>query len=42
MLYLMGSLKRNDSHHLLLGVDMEGKVWKTISLPFGRRFGTIG
>ncbi|XP_020164708.1 F-box protein At5g49610-like [Aegilops tauschii subsp. strangulata] len=41
MLYLMGSLKRNGGH-LLLGVDMEGKVWKTISLPFGRRFGTIG
>ncbi|XBI77591.1 hypothetical protein VPH35_070659 [Triticum aestivum] len=42
MLYLMGSLERNDGHHLLLGVDMEGKVWKTISLPYGRRFGTIG
>ncbi|EMS57653.1 hypothetical protein TRIUR3_05925 [Triticum urartu] len=42
MLYLMGSLERNDGHHMLLGVDMEGKVWKTISLPYGRRFGTIG
>ncbi|KAF7105532.1 hypothetical protein CFC21_106330 [Triticum aestivum] len=42
MLYLMGSLERNDGQHLLLGVDMEGKVWKTISLPYGRRFGTIG
>ncbi|KAM3205957.1 hypothetical protein ACQJBY_061569 [Aegilops geniculata] len=42
MLYLMGSLKRNDGQHLLLGVDMEGKVWKTICLPYGRRFGTIG
>ncbi|XBI77579.1 hypothetical protein VPH35_070647 [Triticum aestivum] len=41
MLYLMGCLKRNGGH-LLLGVDMEGKVWKTISLPFGRRFGAIG
>ena len=42
MLYLMGNLERNDGHYLLLVVDMEGKVWKTISLPYGRRFGTIG
>ncbi|VAI00263.1 unnamed protein product [Triticum turgidum subsp. durum] len=42
MLYLMGSLERNHCHHLLLGVDMEGKVWRTISLPYGGRFGAIG
>ncbi|KAM3405869.1 hypothetical protein ACQJBY_000101 [Aegilops geniculata] len=27
---------------LLVAVDMEGKVWKTISMPRGRYYGTLG
>ncbi|XP_037423765.1 uncharacterized protein LOC119288232 [Triticum dicoccoides] len=31
-----------NNESVLVGVDMQGKVWKTIYMPCGRRFGTIG
>ncbi|VAH99607.1 unnamed protein product [Triticum turgidum subsp. durum] len=41
MMYTVGSL--NDKHeYVLLGVDMEGKVWKTIRMPNGPGIGAIG
>ncbi|XP_020196388.2 putative F-box protein At1g50870 [Aegilops tauschii subsp. strangulata] len=44
MMYLIGTLGATGIKKdcVLLGVDMEGKVWKTISVPYPRRFGTIG
>ncbi|XP_048543543.1 putative F-box protein At1g47730 [Triticum urartu] len=41
VLYVMGNLNYIDDY-VLLGVDMEGKAWKTITVPYGRGFGTIG
>ncbi|KAM3196686.1 hypothetical protein ACQJBY_072406 [Aegilops geniculata] len=40
MMYLRGNLENNES--VLVGVDMQGKVCKTICVPRGRRFGMIG
>uniref|UniRef100_A0A453QD14 F-box protein At3g26010-like beta-propeller domain-containing protein n=1 Tax=Aegilops tauschii subsp. strangulata TaxID=200361 RepID=A0A453QD14_AEGTS len=41
IMYTVGSL--NDKHeYVLLGVDMEGKVWKTIRVPNGPGIGAIG
>ena len=42
MIYLIGNLHHVDGEYLLVGVDMEGKVWKTIRVPYGSKFGTIG
>ncbi|XP_044428166.1 F-box protein At5g65850-like, partial [Triticum aestivum] len=42
VLYLMGSLQSTNNDHVLLAVDMAGKVWKTISVPYPRRFAMIG
>lgn len=42
MLYVIGNLKGTSNEYVLLGMDMEGKVQKTIPMPYGRRFGTIG
>ncbi|XP_037425013.1 F-box protein At5g49610-like [Triticum dicoccoides] len=42
MMYLMGNLEEMNGEYVLVGVDMEGKVWKTIRTPYGRRFGMIG
>ncbi|KAM3207019.1 hypothetical protein ACQJBY_062295 [Aegilops geniculata] len=42
VLYLMGSLPSTNNDHVLLAVDMAGKVWKTISVPYARRFAMIG
>ncbi|XP_048539015.1 F-box protein At1g47340-like [Triticum urartu] len=42
MLYLMGNLEDMNGEYVLVGVDMEGKVWKTIHVPYGSKFGTIG
>uniref|UniRef100_M8C1L1 F-box protein At3g26010-like beta-propeller domain-containing protein n=1 Tax=Aegilops tauschii TaxID=37682 RepID=M8C1L1_AEGTA len=42
MLYLMGNLEDMNGEYVLVGVDMEGKVWKTIRVPYGSKFGTIG
>ncbi|XBI77062.1 hypothetical protein VPH35_070233 [Triticum aestivum] len=41
LMYTVGSL--NHKHeYVLLGLDMEGKVWKTIRVPNGPRIGAIG
>ncbi|VAH99579.1 unnamed protein product [Triticum turgidum subsp. durum] len=42
MLYLMGNLEDINGEYVLVGVEMEGKVWKTIRVPYGSKFGTIG
>ncbi|XP_037419387.1 F-box protein At5g07610-like [Triticum dicoccoides] len=42
VLYLMGFLPRTNNDHVLLAVDMAGKVWKTISVPYARGFAMIG
>ena len=42
MMYVIGSLDRMNVKYALLGVDMEGKVWTTIRVPYSRRLGTIG
>ncbi|KAF7092744.1 hypothetical protein CFC21_095201 [Triticum aestivum] len=42
MMYVIGSLDRMNVEYALLGVDMEGKVWTTIRVPYSRRLGTIG
>ncbi|KAF7092746.1 hypothetical protein CFC21_095203 [Triticum aestivum] len=42
MPYVIGNLKHINGEYVLVGVDMEGKVWKTIRVPYGRSFGTIG
>ncbi|XBI34145.1 hypothetical protein VPH35_119983 [Triticum aestivum] len=42
LLYVMGNLNYVINNYVLLGLDMEGKVCKTISVPYGRGFGTIG
>uniref|UniRef100_R7W1Q5 Uncharacterized protein n=2 Tax=Aegilops tauschii TaxID=37682 RepID=R7W1Q5_AEGTA len=42
MLYIMGNLEDINGEYVLVGVDMEGKVWKTIRVPYGSKFGTIG
>ncbi|KAF7092722.1 hypothetical protein CFC21_095180 [Triticum aestivum] len=42
MMYLMGNLEDINGEYVLVGVDMEGKVWKTICTPYVQRFGTIG
>ncbi|XBI77034.1 hypothetical protein VPH35_070205 [Triticum aestivum] len=42
MMYLMGNLEEMNGEYVLVGVDMEGKVWKTIRTPYGQTFGTIG
>ncbi|XP_048546914.1 F-box protein At3g57580-like [Triticum urartu] len=39
LLYVMGNLNYISNDYVLLGVDMEGKVWKTISV---QGLGTIG
>ncbi|XP_037419398.1 uncharacterized protein LOC119284332 [Triticum dicoccoides] len=41
IMYTVGSLKHKHEY-VLLGVDMEGKVWKTIRVPNGPRIGAIG
>ncbi|KAM3207588.1 hypothetical protein ACQJBY_062685 [Aegilops geniculata] len=38
MMYVIGNLEG----FVLVGVDTEGKVWKTIRVPYGSRFGMIG
>ncbi|KAF7105796.1 hypothetical protein CFC21_106571 [Triticum aestivum] len=42
IMYVMGSLMDMNNEYVLMGVDMEGKVWKTIRVPYGQRFATIG
>ncbi|KAI5015736.1 hypothetical protein ZWY2020_057126 [Hordeum vulgare] len=48
MLHVVGNLSvpadsnNWDDDTLLVAVDMEGKVWKTISVPRGQRYGTVG
>ncbi|XBH98266.1 hypothetical protein VPH35_127804 [Triticum aestivum] len=42
MLYIMGNLEDINGEYVLVGVDMEGKVWKTIRVPYCSKFGTIG
>ncbi|CAM0875137.1 unnamed protein product [Alopecurus aequalis] len=44
MLHLVGRLNpiRIDQGYVLVVVDMEGKAWKTIRLPVGSGYGTIG
>ncbi|KAF7046508.1 hypothetical protein CFC21_055533 [Triticum aestivum] len=42
LLYVMGNHNYIIDDYVLLGVDMEGKVCKTISVPYGRGFGMIG
>ncbi|XP_048539017.1 putative F-box protein At1g50870, partial [Triticum urartu] len=42
VLYLMGFLPSTNNDHVLLAVDMAGKVWKTISVPYARRLAMIG
>lgn len=41
MLHLLGMLPMNDFDSVLVVVDMEGKVWKTIHVPHGFSFGTL-
>ncbi|XP_037419401.1 F-box protein At5g65850-like [Triticum dicoccoides] len=42
VLYLIGFLPGINDDYVLLAVDMMGKVWKTIRVPYPRRFGMIG
>ncbi|XBH88217.1 hypothetical protein VPH35_075520 [Triticum aestivum] len=42
MMYVIGNPKGISNEHVLLGIDMQGKVRRTIPMPYGRRFGTIG
>ncbi|XBI77007.1 hypothetical protein VPH35_070178 [Triticum aestivum] len=42
LLYVMGNHNYVIDDYVLLGVDIEGKVCKTISVPYGRGFGIIG
>ncbi|KAI4974314.1 hypothetical protein ZWY2020_047594 [Hordeum vulgare] len=43
MMYVVGNLIGNGKYeHVLLGVDIEGKVWKTIRVPYSPRIGAIG
>ncbi|XBI76975.1 hypothetical protein VPH35_070147 [Triticum aestivum] len=42
MMYVIGSMMDINNEWVLMGVDMEGKVWKTIRVPYGQRFATIG
>ncbi|KAI4990201.1 hypothetical protein ZWY2020_038564 [Hordeum vulgare] len=39
MLYLTGYLTSTNNDNVLLAVYMMGKVWKTMSVPYARRFG---
>ncbi|XBI06004.1 hypothetical protein VPH35_134077 [Triticum aestivum] len=40
--YVIGNLNGISNEYVLLGMDMQGKVRKTIPMPYGRRFGMIG
>ena len=42
MLYIMGNVVDINGEYVLVGVDMEGKVWKTIRVTYDSKFGTIG
>ncbi|KAF7046506.1 hypothetical protein CFC21_055531 [Triticum aestivum] len=42
MMYLIGNLMDFNNIYVLMVVDMEGKVWKTIPVPYGRGSATIG
>ncbi|XBJ21685.1 hypothetical protein VPH35_000194 [Triticum aestivum] len=48
MLHVVGNLLYPDDSNnwedktVLVAVDMEGKVWKTISVPRGQSYGTVG
>ncbi|VAI68618.1 unnamed protein product [Triticum turgidum subsp. durum] len=42
MMYVIGNPNGISNEYALLGMDMEGKVRKTIPMPYGRRFGAIG
>uniref|UniRef100_A0A8R7VFG1 F-box protein At3g26010-like beta-propeller domain-containing protein n=1 Tax=Triticum urartu TaxID=4572 RepID=A0A8R7VFG1_TRIUA len=42
MMYLMGIHKGIDEEHVLVGVDMEVKVWKIIRVLHSSRVGTLG
>lgn len=42
MMYLIGNLMDFNNIYMLMVVDMEGKVWKTIPVPYGQRSATIG
>ncbi|VAI25588.1 unnamed protein product [Triticum turgidum subsp. durum] len=42
MMYVIGNPKGISNEHVLLGIDMQGKVRKTVPMPYGRRFGTMG
>ena len=41
-MYIMGNVVDINGEYVLVGVDMEGKVWKTIRVPYDSKFGTIG
>ena len=38
----MGNVVDINGEYVLVGVDKEGKVWKTIRVPYDSKFGTIG
>ncbi|EMS58112.1 hypothetical protein TRIUR3_20105 [Triticum urartu] len=42
MMYLMGIHKGINEENVLVGVDMEVKVWKIIRVPHSSRVGTLG
>ncbi|XBI77053.1 hypothetical protein VPH35_070224 [Triticum aestivum] len=43
MMYVIGNPRYiNEYVMVVVGVNMEGKVWETIRVPYGSRFGTIG
>ncbi|EMS46897.1 hypothetical protein TRIUR3_26347 [Triticum urartu] len=42
MMYLIGNLMDFNNKYVLMVVGMEGKVWKTIPVPYGQISATIG
>ncbi|XBI05998.1 hypothetical protein VPH35_134071 [Triticum aestivum] len=40
--HVIGNVNGISNEYVLLGMDMQGNVRKTIPMPYGRRFGTIG
>ncbi|KAF7046482.1 hypothetical protein CFC21_055508 [Triticum aestivum] len=42
MMYLIGNLTGFNNKYVLMVVDTEGEVWKTIPVPYGRGSATIG